>query len=100
IVQHIGARIGADRQLGGAARLAGADIQNVERLARVKTRLAVCTAGRRWTVHASLESVPGRHCAPGRLTGFKWDWWTFVNGPCAMGPPKPCSGPMESVNIV
>ena len=36
IVQHIGAGIGAARQFGGAARRGGADVQNVERVARVR----------------------------------------------------------------
>jgi hypothetical protein len=43
IVQHLGAGIGAARKFRGAARLAGADVQDIERVARIKAR----TAGRR-----------------------------------------------------
>jgi hypothetical protein len=43
IMQHIGAGVGAARQFRGAARLAGADVQDIERVARIKAR----TAGRR-----------------------------------------------------
>ena len=42
ILQHVGAGIAARRQFGGALRMAGADVQNVQRVAGIQARPVSC----------------------------------------------------------
>ena len=100
IMQHIGAGIGPGRQLGGAALhlLAGADVQDIERVARIEAR---ARAGRKavgWSISRPVPSE-ARILAQAALTAFKEAWWTRVNGPCATPPPRAMFAAMERLHI-
>ena len=90
IMQHVRTGIGPGRQLGRAALhlLAGADVQNIERIAGIETRRR---QGAKLLAGPFLRPPEGRILARGALTGFKKAWVTRVNGPCAPACRAPCS---------
>jgi hypothetical protein len=58
ILQHIGAGIAARRQLLGALGMLGANIQNIQGIARVEARLGDCD-WRGFLTHIPFRSAPG-----------------------------------------